>query len=197
VVARVLLGSHSSAQDLFKLEVLEYEAVAPGTYEMELHTNGMSHGTINAPTLAENHRPVHLSVELTHGWTDRLETAVFIQSAPFGPESSTAFAGGHIRGKVRLGKVPSTPLNVAVSAEYAFNRPAFDQELQTFEVRGIVSFERGRLVLLANPTLEIVTHGSEEGLEPVFDVSARAGLRVARQVTLSADYFRQQRQRGI
>jgi hypothetical protein len=44
-------------------------------------------------------------------------------------------------------------------------------------------------LLRVNPSLEIVTHGSEEGLEPVFDVSARAGVRVAPHVTLAVDYF--------
>jgi hypothetical protein len=185
----LVVASYASAQDLFELEVFEYETVAPGDYEVELHTNGMSRGTISPPTLAENHRPVHLSVELRRGWTNRLETAIFVQSAPFGPSRSTAFAGGHLRGKVRLGQIPSTPLNVAVGAEYAFNRPAFDHELQTFEVRGIVSFEHGRFLILANPSLEIVTHGSKEGLDPVFDVSAKVGVRVATHVSVALDYF--------
>jgi hypothetical protein len=87
-----------------------------------------------------NHRPVHLSVEASRGWTDRFETALFIQSAPFGSSGSARFV-------------------------------------------------RGRLTLVGNPILEIVTRGSEDGPEPVFDVPASAGWRVMSRLALTADYF--------
>jgi hypothetical protein len=179
----------ATAQDLFELEVFEYDSTRPGGYEIELHANAMSRGSVAADSALSNHRPTHISVEVTRGWTDRIETAVFLQTAPFGSMGSARFAGGHLRGKVRIGTLPIVPLLLAVSAEYAFNRQAFNHELQTFETRAVVGFERGRLSLTANPSLEIVTHGSEEGLEPVFDLSARAAWRLASRVTLTTDYF--------
>ncbi len=48
---------------------------------------------------------------------------------------------------------------------------------------------QGRLSLVLNPSLELVTHGSEEGLEPVFDVSAQAGWQLVQRVGLTVDYF--------
>jgi hypothetical protein len=41
-----LLGHATSsfAQDLFELEVFEYESAASGEYEVELHTNALSRG---------------------------------------------------------------------------------------------------------------------------------------------------------
>ncbi len=76
-----------------------------------------------------------------------------------------------------------------MSAEYAFNRAAFDHELQTFELRTILDYAQGRLSLVANPSLELVTRGSDEGLEPVFDVSARAAWQLVERLALTTDYF--------
>jgi hypothetical protein len=61
--------------------------------------------------------------------------------------------------------------------------------LQTLEFRTILDYERGRLSLVANPSLEFVTRGSDEGVEPVFDLSARAGWRLMERVLVAADYF--------
>lgn len=130
-----------------------------------------------------------MSIEVARGWTERFETAIFIQTAPFGSSGSARFAGGHLRNKVRLGALPAFPLRVAVSAEYTFNRAAFDHELQTIEIRPILDYSLGRLSLVANPSLEFVTHGGDEGPEPVFDLSARAGWRLVERVVLTADYF--------
>jgi len=141
----------AAAQDLFELEVFEYETTPPHDYEIQFHTNGVSRGSIAAGSVTANHRPIHLSVEVTRGWTNRFETAVFIQSAPFGSRGSARFAGGHVRGKLRLGELSSVPLRVAVTAEYAFNRVAFDHEQQTIDFRTILDYSWGRLSLVANP----------------------------------------------
>jgi hypothetical protein len=184
-----LSTASASAQDLFELEVFEYETAPRGGYDVGLHTNVMSRGGTAPQTVAGDHRPAHISVEVARGWTERFETAVFVQTAPFGSSGSDRFAGGHLRGKVRLGTVSPIPLRLGVSAEYTFNRETFDRELQTFELRSILDYSSGRLTLVANPSLEIVTHGGDEGLEPVVDLSARAGWRLQERVTMTLDYF--------
>jgi hypothetical protein len=131
-----------------------------------------------------------MSVEVTRGWTSRFETALFVQTAPFGSSGSTHFAGGHLRTKVRFGALSAFPLRAAISAEYAFNRAVFDEDLQTLEIRPILDFLKGRLSLIANPSLEFVTRGpDDEGLQPVLDLSARAAWRLVERVSITADYF--------
>jgi hypothetical protein len=188
-VAVSVSASEVRAQDLFELEVFRYESAPAGGYNLEFHTNAMSKGTIAAPSPASNHRPLHLSVELTRGWTDRFETAVFVQTAPVGSNGSARFAGGHVRGKYQIGETPRIPIGMAVSAEYAFNRLAFDGELQTMEIRSIVDYRQGRLWLVANPSFEMVTKSSEESLEPMFDLSAGAGWQLTTRLAVTTDYF--------
>jgi hypothetical protein len=188
--AFALTTGSAAAQDLFELEVFEYESAPAGGYEVEFHTNGMSRGSTVAGSVTANHRPIHMSVEVTRGWTNRFETAVFIQTAPFGSIGSARFAGGHLRSKLRLGELSALPLRMAVSAEYTFNRAVFDQELQTLEIRPIFDYAQGRLSFVANPSLELVTRGSDgEGLAPVFDLSARAAWQLTQRVGLTTDYF--------
>jgi hypothetical protein len=44
-------------------------------------------------------------------------------------------------------------------------------------------------LLVANPSLEVVTKGAEASLDPVFDISARAGWKLSRRLTSVTDYF--------
>ena len=96
--ASVLAATSAAAQDLFELEVFRYGGVPPGDYEVELHANALSRGGVAADSVAASHRPAHLSVEVTRGWTDMVETAVFIQTAPFGPSGSARFPLPRISG---------------------------------------------------------------------------------------------------
>ena len=191
-LACCLIGSSAAqavAQDLFELEVFHYDSSAPGELEVEFHSNAMTRGGVSGGSQAANHRPVHMSVEVTRGWTKKLETALFVQTAPFGSPGSARFAGGHARAKYQFGELGALPVRVAASAEYAFNRAVFDHELQTFELRGVVDLDLGRLFFVANPSIEVVTRGPEASLEPVFDVSARAGWRLSQRLTAVTDDF--------
>jgi hypothetical protein len=179
----------ASAQDLFELEVFPYDTTPPGDYDVGFHTNAMSSGSLSATSPLSNHRPVHLSVEVARGWTDIFETAVFIQTAPFASSGAARIAGGHLRGKVKLGALRDIPLRVGLSAEYTFNRAAFDHELQTFELRPIVDYRQGRLSLIANPSLEWITRGLDDEIEPIFDLSARAAWQLQPRVALAAEYY--------
>jgi hypothetical protein len=190
-LAAVAIGApaRASAQDLFELEVFEFETTAPGTYAVGLHTNGVPQPDRRLETPASAHHPVHVSVEVTRGWTERLDTALFVQTAPLGPSQSRWFAGGHLRTKVRFVDGPELPFRLAVSAEYGFNRSPFDDELQTVELTPILDRRIGRLALIANPSVEFVTGGDAQGIEPTFDLAARAAWSVSPSLSLAVDYF--------
>jgi hypothetical protein len=69
-VVVIAASSHASAQDLFELEVFEFETTAPGTYAVGLHANGVPQPDRRPETPAATHHPVHMSMEVTRGWTD-------------------------------------------------------------------------------------------------------------------------------
>ena len=179
----------ASSQDLFELEVFEFPTTPPGTYVIGFHTNGVPQSAGQPDPIGATHHPVHLSVEMTRGWTERVETAVFVQTAPFGPSPSTWFAGGHVRGKIQLLDQEALPFRLAFSAEYGFNRASFDDELQTLELTPILDRRLGRLALIVNPSVEFVTGGSTPSIEPTFDLSARVGWSLGPSASVSVDYF--------
>ena len=183
--------SDASAQDLFELEVFRYESAPAGGYDVEFHTNAMSQGRIARSVATANHRPVHVSVEVTRGWTDALRDRALRSDGAVRLDRQRAIRRRpSARAKYRIGEIPTrSPCGVAVSAEYTFNRSAFDRELQTLEIRPILDYRQGRLWLVANPSFEMVTHGSEEGLEPAFDLSASAGWQLVLASAVTADYF--------
>lgn len=73
-----MTGVAAKAQDLFELEVFDYEMTPPGGYELGLHTNVLSRDGVVSESIVGNHRPAHISVEMARGWTERFETAFFI-----------------------------------------------------------------------------------------------------------------------
>jgi hypothetical protein len=77
-VCSVLALSATSvrAQDLFELEVFAYDTTPRGDFEVALHTNVMSRGSVATDSIAKIHRPTHISVEVTRGWTERFESAI-------------------------------------------------------------------------------------------------------------------------
>jgi hypothetical protein len=189
VCAALLFPVAAGAQDLFELTVYPYETVAAGETAVELHSNFASKGVVPTRVGLAEHHPVHLSAEITHAWTKRFETGVFLQTAPFASRNSARFAGGHIRPQFRFRESRHLPFRVAVSGEYAFNRAAFDLDIQTVEIRTILDRKAGRLALILNPSLEMIIKGPEGELAPAFDLSARMGWALTPQVTVNGEYF--------
>ena len=190
-LALVLAGTPpAAAQDLFELEVFEFDTTPKGTYGIGLHTNGVPQPDIDGGASASAHRPVHLSAEVLRGWTDRFDTAVFIQTAPFGASAGHWIAGGHVRARVALVDEPAFPFKVALSGEYGFNRPSWDDELQTFEVTPILERRMGRMSLILNPSMELVVLGDEgQSPDPSFAIAARTGWSFNDSLSVAVDYF--------
>jgi hypothetical protein len=184
-----MLATSAAAQDLFELEVFPFETTPAGHFDAEFHTNALSRGGIRPTVASEDHRPLHVSAEIAHGWTDRFEMALFVETTPFGRDGSAKFAGGHVRGQLRALDAPRMPFRIALAAEYAFNRPAFDRDLQTLEIRSILDRRGGRLSLILNPSMEVVVSGTDSRFVPTFDLSARAGWDLTRQVAINGEYF--------
>src|SRR5438132_10455235 len=69
------------AQDLFELEVFPSATAGEGETRIGNHANGLPGRAVTAGSPTIDH-PFHASVELSHGWTERFETAVFLETAP-------------------------------------------------------------------------------------------------------------------
>ena len=183
LIGALTIGSPAVAQDLFEIQVYPYDTVAPRHTMVEIHTNFYPSGTTSAPPneFALNHQ-LHVTAEITHGFTNYFETALYIVTAGYVPDHGAQFAGWRIRPRFRLPELEGFPFKVSISFEVGFNQPEFEADTRTLEIRPIFEREQGRLYLSINPDLtkSFRGPGSSEGLgfEP--------GVKVAWDVTPKA-----------
>jgi hypothetical protein len=171
--------------------VLSFETLAPAQTELAIQANTLPGGSATFGLGPQGaHYPFHLSTEITHGWTENFETAVFLETAPGVPGFASKFAGGHIRPQFRLPQSALLPFQIAVSVEYAFSRPEFDLEHQTIELIPILERHKGRLQLIANPVLSISVKGSETGSGRSFDFAGKAAWEAVSTVSTGVEYYK-------
>jgi hypothetical protein len=182
-----LWPAHSFAQDLFELEVFPYETAPRGETEIAAHLNGIPGRTATGAPATVDY-PFHVSVELSHGWTDRFELAVFLESAPVSRSDGARFAGGHVRSTYHVPALSFLPFEVAALAEYGVNRTPFDDARQVVEIVPIVGRRMGRFAWTINPTWSTVIEGPESPA-PKWSASAKVEWHMGGELTPGLEYY--------
>ena len=178
------------AQNLFEVQVFPDETLAHGETSVEFHNVVMPSGTRLSDEALDPSPHVHLSVEVAHGWTNRFETAVFVETSPFNDDRHAGLTGFHFRPKFRLAEWPPLPLHVSISLEYAFLKEPGDADLrQALALTPIFERHLRRFEMSFNPTLEVALKGPDAGTSPVFAPSAKLASRTARSLWLGLEYY--------
>jgi hypothetical protein len=188
----VLFGAVNgvSAQNLFEVQVFPDETLGRGETELELHNVVMPSGTRLADETADPSTHVHLSFEVSHGWSNAFETGVFVETSPSSGDEHPALTGFHFRPKYRLAEWPPFPFHVSVSLEYAFIKQPGDLAFrQAVAITPILERHVGRFELSFNPSVEIALKGPDAGTSPTFGPSAKVASRASRSVWLGVEYY--------
>ena len=186
----VVPPSPASSQDLFEIQVYPYDTVEPGHTMLEFHTNFIPSGTTDAGDgVYANDRQMHLTIEVTHGFTPFFEVGFYIETAPYVPDVGSKFTGWHIRPRFRFPESKTFPFKVSLSLEYAFNRPGFNPNTQTLELRPIFERQNGRLYLSINPDLSVAIRGPESGSAPTLEPNAKIGWDVSTKISAGIEYY--------
>jgi hypothetical protein len=189
-VLTVSRPSPVAAQDLFEIQVYPYETVQPGHTLLEFHTNFIPSGTTQTDGgVFANHHQMHLTMEITHGFTRFFEVGFYLETAPYVPNEGAKFTGWHVRPRFRFPESESFPFKVSLSFEYAFNQPGFDPNGQTLEIRPIFEHQQGRFYLSINPDLSVAAKGPDSGAAPVFAPNAKIGWDVTPKVAAGIEYY--------
>ena len=180
----------AAAQDLFEIQVYPYETVERGRTMVELHTNYFPSGTTQAAPgeFALDHQS-HVTLEVTHGFTQYFECAGYLVTAAHVPNIGGRYAGARIRPRFRLPETATLFFKVSVSFELGFNQPEFEANTRTLEIRPILEHQDGRLYLSINPDLSKALKGPDEhgGLE--FEPGVKASWNVSRAVAAGVEYY--------
>lgn len=178
------------AQDLFEIQVYPYETVPPGRTMVELHNNFFPSGTKDAPPgeFAEHHQ-AHTTLEVTHGFSEYFECAGYLVTALHVPGQGGKYAGARIRPRFRLPETPNLFFNISVSLEVGFNRPEFEANTRTLEIRPILEHEEGRLYLSINPVLSKALKGPDSGQGLEFEPGVKVAWNVRPMIAAGVEYY--------
>lgn len=157
----------AQAQDLFEIQVYEYETVDKGKWNLETHFNQITHGTKHFDgTVAPTNGQFHLTWELTRGITENFEMAGYLVTA-VRPGAGYEFAGWRLRPRVRAPKAWRLPVDLSLSFEFGFPRPQYEANSLTFELRPIIEKELHWARLSFNPVMARALRGpdTKEGFE--------------------------------
>ena len=176
-IALLACAGSAPAQNLFEVQVFPDEVLAPGETTVELHN-----------VVLPSH--LHLSVEVTRGWTDAFETGVFIETSPSESDQHAALAGFHFRPKYRFGSWTRVPFHASLSLEYAFMKQPGDTSFrQALAITPILERHVRGMEVSFNPAIEVGLRGPQAGEAPVFEPSAKVASQLASNVWLGVEYY--------
>ena len=167
------------AQDPFEIQVYQYETVPRGRYNLESHLNRTTKGPSKDET--------HLTFELTRGITNYFELAGYLVTASR-PGVNGELAGWRVRPRFRIpeGKLP---FKFSLATEVAFPKEVYEENSITLELRPILEWDIGRVLLDVNPTVGRALRGpgAAEGWD--FEPGVRVGFPASPKLDLSIEYY--------
>ena len=139
-------ASGALAQGNYEVQVYGSELTAKGVTMVELHSNITAKGSKDVVdgVLPTNHA-VHETVEITHGFNEWFETG-FYQFTSIQPDGSWKWVGTHIRPRMAIPEKYHLPVGLSLSTEFGYQRPNFDADTWTWEIRPIVDKQIGKEV---------------------------------------------------
>lgn len=178
------------AQNLFEVQVFPDEILGRGETALEFHNVLMPSGTRLPDAMRDPSTHLHLSLEVSHGWTDAFETGLFIETSPSGDDRHAAFTGWHFRPKFRFPEWRRFPFHVSLNLEYAFVRQPGDEEFrQAIGITPIFERHSHGFEMSLNPGLEVDVKGPTTGSAPVFEPSAKVTGKILRSAWLGVEYY--------
>lgn len=176
------------AQDLYEIQVYGSELVPAGRTMAELHSNYTASGVPAEGPVLSDRRAWHETLELTRGFNGWLETGLYLFSS-VQADGTAAFAGWHLRPRVRAPESWGWPVGVSLSTEFGRLGPSFSSDPWTWELRPIVDWRKGRWYLAVNPALELSLQGDNKGRGWTFAPAAKIAYDATRAVAVGLEYY--------
>jgi Putative MetA-pathway of phenol degradation len=177
------------AQGNYEIQVYGSDTIAPERTMVELHSNYTFEGfktSVNG-VLPDEHQ-LHETVEITQGWTGWFETGFYIFTS-YGPGQGYKWVGDHIRPRVRVPDSWHWPVGVSLSTELGYQRPIFDADTWTWEIRPIIDKQWGPWYVAFNPALERSFHGPSVSEGVGFSPNLKIAYSMTRKLSAGLEYY--------
>ena len=177
------------AQGNYEVQVYASELTPKGVTMVELHSNITAKGTRGViDGVLPTNRAVHETVEITHGFNEWFETG-FYQFTSIQADGSWKWVGTHIRPRISIPEKYHLSVGLSLSTEFGYQRPNFDSDTWTWEIRPIIDKQLGRLYLAFNPTFEKSFHGPNKDAGYEFSPNIKFAYDVHRKVAVGLEYY--------
>jgi hypothetical protein len=191
LLATCSIDTTARAQDAFHIRVHEYETLAPGEFNVELHSNYVAVGTRSPDGLAApTNNQLHLAYELTGGITSSFSMgAMLLNGRRVG--RSLEYAGWKILPHLFAPRSWHLPLDLGVVAEFSSLQSAYDRESRSLEIHLVLAKNIGRFIFDVNPSLERAFTGPDRQGGWVFRPAAQVRYPVLKWLTPRVEYYGQ------
>src|SRR3954447_18356606 len=140
-------------QGNYEVQVYGSELTPIGVTMVELHSNVTVKGSKGGPGMYATEHAVHETLEITHGFNEWFECG-FYQFTSIQPDGSWKWVGTHIRPRFSIPEKYKLPVGLSLSQEIGYQRPGFDPDTWTWELRPIIDKKIDKLYMSFNPVLE-------------------------------------------
>jgi len=189
VAALVLLAAPARAQQGYEFEVYGTSIAAPGTGELELHTNFVPTGSqrVDDAEGRATHRAFRSSLEVSTGITSWLEGSFYaVGYARNG--AGVKYVGNRGRLTAIAPASWNLPIKLGVSQEIGYARSGFAENRWAYEVTPILGTGAGRFSFVVNPAFERGI-GSNSEHEWEFEPRAELGYALGEEESLGLEYY--------
>jgi len=178
------------AQGNYEIQVYGSEMTPKGVTMVEMHNNFTAKGSKGGPGEYPTHHAQHETLEVTHGFTDFFECAMY-QFTSIQPDGSWKWVGTHVRPRFGLPEsvAKKLPVGLSLSQEIGYQRAPFDADTWTWELRPIIDKKTGKLYASFNPTLEKSFHGPGKDLGWQFSPNVKVAYDVTKKVAFGLEYY--------
>ncbi len=175
-------------QGNYEVQVYGSELVAKNATMVEMHSNFTARGTKDGDGMLGTNHAEHQTLEITHGFNEWFECG-FYQFTSIQPDGSWKWVGTHIRPRIAIPKKYKLPVGLSLSTEFGYQRPIFDDDTWTWEIRPIIDKEIGKWYFSFNPTFEKSFHGPGQQAGVSFTPNAKGSYQVMKVVAVGLEYY--------
>ena len=190
LAAMMLLGCAAAlrAQGNYEVQVYASELVPKGVTMVEMHSNFTAKGSKGGDGLLPTNHAEHQTLEITHGFNEFFECG-FYQFTSVQPDGSWNWVGTHIRPRFSVPERFKLPVGLSLSQEIGYQRPGFDADTWTWELRPIIDKQIEKLYLGFNPVFEKTFHGPGKDLGWGFSPNVKIAYDIHKRVAFGLEYY--------
>ena len=190
IIIFCITGISSTAQNNYEIQVYGSETQTPLTTMFESHSNVTVMGFrqdqngVIADDLAW-----HETIEVTQGITPWFEIGAYLFMSANKGQYGLTYVGDHIRPRFRAPLSWHWPIGVSLSVEAGYQKPRYNADKWTLEIRPIIDKEYKWFYVSFNPVLDYALVGPDQSVGLQFSPAAKVKFQVCKKVAVGLEYY--------